>query len=336
MKSIDVYAVGNALVDYEFEVSVAELERLGISKGVMTLIEESRHDELVGELQGEKHKRACGGSAANSLIAISQLGGKAFLSCKVAQDEAGDFYTADLRQNNIQTNLANDGRDEGKTGKCLVMITPDADRTMNTFLGITADVGPAELEEKALADCQYLYIEGYLASSPSAREAVRLAKKQVSKAGGKIAVSLSDPNMIKFFRDGIAEFVDGSIDMLFCNEAEAIAFTGAKGAFQAVDALKDLSVGFAITRGAHGALVWDGDKLYEVPADPVNVVDTLGAGDMFAGAFLYGLCRGWNFRQAAELGNYAAGMVVSAFGPRLLPQYLTALRDRAKAIGKGR
>lgn len=336
MKRIDVYAIGNALVDYEFEVSVAELERLGISKSVMTLIEESRHDELVGELQGEKHKRACGGSAANSLIGLSQLGGKAFLSCKVASDEAGDFYAADLKQNNIETNLSTLGRDEGKTGKCLVMVTPDADRTMNTFLGITADVGIAELNEPSLLDSKYLYIEGYLASSPSAREAVRVAKKKVAKAGGKVAVSLSDPNMVKFFNDGLKEFVDGGVDMLFCNEAEARAFTGAKDAFGAVEALKDISCSFAITRGANGAVVFDGSQLFEVPCEPVKVVDTLGAGDMFAGAFLYALTHGWNYRSAAELGNYAAGMVVSAFGPRLLPQYLTALRDRAKVLSKAK
>jgi len=334
MSRYDVYAIGNALVDYEFEVSVAELSRLGISKGVMTLIEESRHDQLVGELQGEKHKRACGGSAANTLIGLQQLGGKSFFSCKVADDEPGDFYVQDLKANGVETNLASKPRDSGKTGKCLVMITPDADRTMNTFLGITGDVGPTELNTDALLDSGYLYIEGYLASSPSAREAVALARKEARRRDIPIALSLSDPNMVKYFADGIRAFVADGVDLLFCNEAEAIAYTGAKDVFAAAQLLRDSAVAFVVTRGGHGALAFDGDHFIEVPTEPVTVRDTLGAGDMFAGAFLYARSQAWDFRRACLLANHAAGLVVSEFGPRLADRLLPALREKAKQLAK--
>lgn len=334
MSRYDVYAIGNALVDYEFEVSVAELSRLGISKSVMTLIEEARHDELVGELQGEKHKRACGGSAANTLIALQQLGGKSFFSCKVANDEPGDFYFADLKANGVDTNLSSSVRDEGKTGKCLVMITPDADRTMNTFLGITGEVGPADLNHEALLASRYLYIEGYLASSPSAREAVAIARKEARRHGIAIALSLSDPNMVRYFGDGLRGFVGDGVDLLFCNEAEALAYTGASDVFAAAQKLRDHAVAFVITRGAHGALAFDGDHFIETPTEPVAVKDTLGAGDMFAGAFLYARCQGWDFRRASALANFASGLVVSEFGPRLASRFLPALKDRAKQLAK--
>lgn len=334
MSRYDVYAIGNALVDYEFEVSVSELNRLGIAKGVMTLIEESRHDALVGELQGEKHKRACGGSAANTLIGLQQLGGKSYFSCKVADDEAGDFYFGDLKGNGVDTSLGNRQRESGKTGKCLVMITPDADRTMNTFLGITGDVGPADLDRDALLASRMLYIEGYLASSPSAREAVAIARTEARRKGIPVALSLSDPNMVRYFGDALRGFVGDGVDLLFCNEAEAIAFTGANDAVTAAQRLRDHAMAFVMTRGAHGVLGYDGDHFHEVPTEPVKVKDTLGAGDMFAGAFLYARTQGWGFHRACQLANYAAGLVVSEFGPRLDERLLPSLRDRAKRLAK--
>lgn len=333
-KQYDVYAIGNALVDYEFEVPVSELQRLGVQKSVMTLIEESRHDQLVGELHGTKHTRACGGSAANTVIGLTQLGGRAFYSCKVADDEAGDFYFRDLCANKVDTNLALRPRESGKTGKCLVMVTPDADRTMNTFLGITGEVGVRELSADAVASSRMLYIEGYLASSPSAREAVREARRLAQKSRAGVALSLSDPNMVRYFGDGLRDLIGDGVDLLFCNEAEAIAFTGQGDVFSAAQALRQVAGTFAVTRGAHGVLVYDGGHFFEVETEPVKVVDTLGAGDMFAGAFLYGVNRGWDLRLCAQLANYCAGLVVSAFGPRLDAQYLPRVRDKVKQLAK--
>src|SRR5579871_6801850 len=170
MKQYHVYGIGNALVDIDFEVSTKTLERLNIDKGVMTLIDESTHHRLLEELDGVKHLKACGGSAGNTLYTLQQLGGKSFYSCKVGNDEAGDFFYHDLVLHGIHTNLHEDHR-EGITGKCIVLVTPDADRTMNTFLGATSNFSKSQLSETALKNAEYLYIEGYLVASPSACEA---------------------------------------------------------------------------------------------------------------------------------------------------------------------
>lgn len=160
MTKYDVYAVGNALLDIEFEVSTEILANLGIDKGVMTLLDQENQDKIVSHLAGYDQKRSCGGSAANSLIAISQFGGKAFYSCKVADDEPGKFYTQDLLDCGVATNLEHHEPESGVTGKCLVFVTPDADRTMNTFLGISGQLSEAELVSEVIKDAEYTYIEG--------------------------------------------------------------------------------------------------------------------------------------------------------------------------------
>jgi sugar/nucleoside kinase (ribokinase family) len=170
-KKYDVYGIGNALVDMEFEVSTDFLQKASIQKGLMTLVEESRQTEIISNLHGIQHKRSCGGSAANTMIAISQFGGKSFYSCKVANDETGNFYYKDLLENGVHTNLSTHHLEAGVTGKCIVLITPDADRTMNTFLGITSNFSQKELIEAHIMDSNYLYIEGYLVASPTGKEA---------------------------------------------------------------------------------------------------------------------------------------------------------------------
>ena len=148
-KKYHVYGIGNALVDMEFEVSDKFLDEAGVEKGLMTLVDKKRHVELLNTLDGYQHKRTCGGSAANTVIAVAQLGGNSFYSCKVANDETGDFYFEDLQAQGVRTNLA-DEREEGITGKCMVFVTPDADRTMNTYLGITANLSEEEIREEEL------------------------------------------------------------------------------------------------------------------------------------------------------------------------------------------
>src|SRR5262249_25036272 len=154
--------------------------KMKIDKGLMTLVDEKRQKELVEGLAGIQHKRACGGSAANTVIAVAQYGGKSFYSCKVASDETGDFYYRDLVESQVATNWG-EGRESGTTGKCLVMITPDADRTMNTFLGSTAQFSKKEIIEKELVNAEYLYVEGYLVASDSAREAAISARQTALK-----------------------------------------------------------------------------------------------------------------------------------------------------------
>lgn len=314
----DVYGIGNALVDLEYRVTDAFLQQHGINKGMMTLVEESAQQDLRQQLEQQfgPPLKASGGSATNSITALCNFGGRAFYCCKTASDTTGDFFMHDLHASGVFSNLGHE-RPAGTSGTCVVMLTPDAERTMHTFLGITADVSRHELVPEALRASHWLYIEGYLCTSPSAREAVLEARRLAREAGTRIALTFSDPAMVQFFRNELAVLLDDGVDLLFCNEAEACGYTGTSTAEAALEALKSLARQVLITLGKNGALVWDGQAATQIPAWPVAVVDTLGAGDMFAGATLYGICQSWPLERAARLGIRAAGAVVSRMGPRL-------------------
>lgn len=325
---VDVYGIGNALVDFEFEVSDEELANLKVDKGVMTLIEADRHEELLVKLTGEQHKRACGGSAANTVIAVAQLGGQSFYSCKVGNDEPGQFYRDDLAANGVKSNETNHEADAGHTGKCIVMVTPDAERTMNTYLGISSQLSPAELDADNLARAKYCYIEGYVVSSETALAAALKCREIANEKGIKTAFSLSDPNMVKFFKPGLESIIGDKVDLLFANLEEAMGFTGTDALEPALEALKKVANTFAVTLGAEGAVLFDGETLIRVDAEKVKPVDTNGAGDLFAGAFLYGITQGQSFAEAGKLAAFAAGLLVTQFGPRLTPENLARVRER--------
>lgn len=329
MAHFDVYAIGNALVDTEYRVSDDFLARHGIAKGMMTLIDETAQQGLLAALDSDVglEKRASGGSAANTIIAVAAFGGQSFYSCKVAADGAGDFYVHDLHAAGVSSNLKAD-RETGTTGTCVVMVTPDAERTMQTFLGITSDVSVNELNPDALAASRWLYIEGYLVSSDSARTAVREARRIARANGIPVAMTFSDPAMVRFFKPGLAEMLEDGVDLLFCNEEEACLWSDALTVGQALDALKTLARQVVITRGKDGALIWDGTREMTVAASPATPVDSNGAGDMFAGAYLFGLTRDWEPARAGALASKAAAAVVSQFGPRLpLDAHAALLRE---------
>ena len=333
MKKYHVYGIGNALVDLDFEVSVATLERLNIDKGLMTLIDEAKHHYLLEELDGVKHLKACGGSAANTLFTLQQMGANTYYSCKIGDDEAGDFFYRNLLSQGIHTNLHECHRD-GLTGKCIVLVTPDADRTMNTFLGATANFSKDQLSETALNSAEYLYIEGYLVASPTGREAAILARTMADERGIKTSLSLSDPNMVTYFREGLLNIIGDQVDIMFCNEDEAMLFTQTATLDLAKEELKKFCRTFVITLGARGALVYNGTESSYIPSYKTTVVDTVGAGDIFAGVFLYAITHGHDYFHAADIANYAAAKVVAKFGPRLseeeINQVTLMVSDRRK------
>ncbi len=316
MAKYDVYGIGNALVDMEYEVEPSDLEALRIEKGVMTLVDEAHQLQIMAHLAERHHQRGSGGSAANSLIAVSQFGGRAYYSCKVANDALGDFYMQDLIAGGVDTNHGVE-KDHGHTGRCVVLVTPDSDRTMCTFLGISGELSSKELDYGALRDSQWFYSEGYLVTSPAARAASIEAKRIADASGIKTAFSLSDPNMVRFFRDGLIEMIGGRVDLLFANEAEAMGMADTADLGTAVEYVKEIASEFAITRGPKGALIYDGTELIEIAAVPVEAVDTVGAGDMFAGAFLYARSNDWDHRRAGELAAAASAKLVTSLGPRI-------------------
>ncbi|GAB3110337.1 adenosine kinase [Aestuariicella hydrocarbonica] len=321
MAEYHIYGIGAALVDTEIEVNDHNLAELNIDKGVMTLVDEQRQQEIIEHLSDHlvASKRASGGSAANTIIAASYFGAKAFYSCKVANDSNGDFYLQDLNNAGV-TYHQELKRENGVTGKCLVMITPDAERTMNTFLGASESVSSRELHPDAIASSQYAYLEGYLVSSESGRAAAIDLRRQAEANGVKTALSLSDPAMVEFFHDGLKEMLGDGVDLLFCNRAEALGFTRTQTLDEAVAALKDIAKTFAITLGAEGALIVNGENAWNINPHQVEAIDTNGAGDMFAGAFIYAITHGYSCEQAGQLASRASAQVVSQFGPRLRPE----------------
>ena len=318
MKKYHVYGLGNALVDTEIEVTDRDLSDLQIEKGLMTLVDEERQHFLLDNLADHMvmSRRACGGSAANTVISLAQFGGRGYFSCKVADDDNGRFYMQDLEDNGVDHN-AEAQIAEGITGKCLVMITDDAERTMNTFLGSSIDLSPADIDAEAIADSEYLYIEGYLVTGDSARQAAIDAAAIAREAGTKIALSLSDPGIVEYFREGLEQITDGGVDLLFCNEQEALNWCQTDNIDRALEQLQDTAREFVVTRGGEGSVVFDGNHFHSAPAQPITAVDTNGAGDMFAGAYLYGITQGYNSLSAAVFANRAASAVVGQYGPRL-------------------
>ena len=327
MKKYVAYGIGAALVDTEIKVTDAELAQMNVEKGLMTLVDEARQEELLGHLQGHlvKAVHASGGSAGNSMIATAQFGGPTFMSCKVAADMDGDIYLGDLTTAGVEHCLDGE-RENGTTGKCLVLITADAERSMNTFLGISETLSPAQLDAGAIAASEYLYIEGYLVTSPTGLAAAVEARKLAQAAGVKTALSFSDPGMVEFFREGMAAIVGDGLDLIFCNEAEAMGWGETDSLEVAIEKLKRIARSFVITRGADGAITFDGNELVDIPPHQVQAVDSNGAGDMFAGAFLYAITRGENFATAGRFASLAAGNIVSRYGPRLAAEDYPALR----------
>ena len=331
MSHYDLYAIGNALVDSEYEVTEAQLQAMGVEKRHMTLIDMPRRTALMAAVQGMHSRRNGGGSAGNTVVALAQLGGKAFYSCRVADDELGAFYRDNLKANGVDSNLNHTKPPVGQTGCCMVMVTPDAERSMSTFLGATADIDHTVLHPKDIAKSKVYYMEGYLSASPTGLDAALRGRALAHAAGVKLAATLSDMSMINYCRAGLEAMLsadDGGLDYLFCNEEEATVWCGNQDLSAVCQQIGGLARVVCLTRGAKGCVVLNGNQRTDVPAAQVTAVDTNGAGDMFAGAFLYAVTQGYDLTQAGWLANEAAGQVVSQYGNRLSNEVMAGIRAR--------
>jgi sugar/nucleoside kinase (ribokinase family) len=332
MTRYDVYGLGNALLDVECEVEPEVLVELGIDKGVMTLLDEQSQNKILKHLGNCATKRTCGGSGANTIVAVSQFGGKAFYSCKVAKDEPGEYYLNDLLACGVDTNLNSHPPELGITGKCLVFVTPDADRTMNTFLGISSGLSDIELVPEAIANSTYTYIEGYLVTGETSKQAAITARELAISAGQKVALTLSDQNMAKFFKQGLLDMIGSGVDLLFANESEAFEMADTQDLTHAIEYLKTISKNFALTLGAKGSLIFDGTNLIEIAPFPVKAIDTVGAGDIYAGGVLYGITNGMDWSTAGRLGSLASAKLVTIPGARMATIDLQSLLKEVKEI----
>jgi sugar/nucleoside kinase (ribokinase family) len=257
------------------------------------------------------------------------FGSTAFFSGKVASDEVGEFFVKDLNQSGVDFHQVDPSN--GVTGKCLVMVTPDAERTMNTNLGASLELTYREVDEDALSNSEWLYIEGYVVTDDQRTAVARDAMNFAKENGVKTSLSLSDPFIVEVFSDNIKAIIgEDGLDLIFCNGDEARSFTGTHTVEAAAEGLKKYAKTFVITRGPGGSLVFDGSDLIHTDGVLASAVDTNGAGDMFAGAFLHALCIGKDFAWAASFANAASSRVVSQFGPRIKPIEYISLKQQFK------
>lgn len=328
---IDLLAIGNAIVDVlaqtDDDFIAAQKASHGMEKGAMTLIDEARATSLYAAMPAGIE--SSGGSAGNTIAGFASFGGKGAYIGKVAKDQLGEVFSHDLKAMGVhfETKPLEGG---APTARCLVLVTPDGQRTMNTFLGACVTLSPDDIDPAVVQSARITYMEGYLFDPPLAKEAFRVASELAHKAGRKVALSLSDSFCVNRYRAEFQSFVEDHVDILFANEDEAKALYETDSFEAAVEALKGKCEVIAITRSEKGSVILAGDKLIEVPAEAgVKVVDTTGAGDQYAAGFLYGYTQGMNLEMCGRLGSMAAAEVISHMGPRPAVDYADFLKKAA-------
>ena len=333
-----IIGIGNALVDSEFVLTDAQLAHTGLTKANMTLASHDEQADLIQSLKTQQisaSKLASGGSSANSIFVMASLGSQTFYACRVADDEMGHFYLDDLNKVGVKTSQKSIAKD-GVTGSCMVLVTPDAERSMQTHLGTSAEISENEIDFSQLDDADWLYIEGYLSMTSSVQSAIIELKNQAKQKNVKVAVSFADPAVIKFGRDGLETMLNGGVDVVFCNCEEAMLYTGETTHQTASQALLKVAKMAVVTNGANGTMICyqdgfvnekhESNQLHIATPAVEKVLDTNGAGDNFAGAFLHAFADGQDLASCGKLASKVASQVIQQFGARLtVEQYKSLL-----------
>ncbi|MGA2298585.1 MAG: adenosine kinase [FCB group bacterium] len=313
-KDIDLCGLGNALVDLQIEISDDVIASLETNKGEMRLVDSISQKKIIESLSHLKTHKSSGGSAANTIIAFSQFGGKAAYLTSLGDDEFGLFYSNEFLELGI--NLEASKHKTEPTGTCLVLITPDAERTMLTSLGASALFDVNNILEESIARSKWIYIEGYTFSQDTSTDAVFKAIEFAKSHDTKISLTFSDVFIINLFKKNLAKVVAAS-DLLFCNDSEAMSYTGKGDVNEAFLELGEQCPNVVLTCGAKGSMVKWNNEHFSIPSYKTKSIDTTGAGDMYAGAFLYGMLYSGSIEKAGNLASYAASRIVSQFGARL-------------------
>ena len=313
-RRLDVVGIGNAIVDVLAHAEDVFLRTHALQKGAMTLIEaadaEALYDSMGPGLE------CSGGSAANTMAGIASLGGKAAFVGKVRDDQLGLIFRHDIRAAGVEFE-STPALDGPATARCLILVTPDAQRTMNTYLGACVELSPADIDDQALAETDVTYLEGYLWDKPAAKEAFLKAMQTTHAAGGKVSLTLSDTFCVLRHRDEFRELVDGQVDILFANEQEIKALYDVDSFDAAMQKVRGRCEVVALTRSDKGSVILGGDEVHVIDCEAVDcVVDTTGAGDLYAAGFLYGYTRGRNLHDCGRIAGIAAAEVISHMGAR--------------------
>ncbi|MCS6831031.1 MAG: adenosine kinase [Armatimonadota bacterium] len=310
----DVFGMCNALVDVQVRVDEKMLSELGLQKGGMFLIDEAQRGFLVKHLAHSVVHSEAGGSGANTMIGVALLGGRACYTSKVADDEHGAIYRRSLSDKGVKPNLAIGG---DSTGVSFILLTPDAQRTMCTYLGASQQLRPDEVNVDDLRQSRYLYITGYLWDTESQKQAVLHAMQEANKAGVRVAFSLSDLFCVRRHKNDFQQLLEQHVDVLIGNASEAQELSGTDNPHHAVRLLADYCEIAVVTMDSRGALIQARNTVHEIPAFRVEAIDATGAGDMYAAGLLYGLCAGLPLDAAGKLAAYTAAQVVTKMGARL-------------------
>ncbi len=310
----DVYGVGNSLVDIQARIDDALLGRLEFPKGIMTLVDEPTQCRVLGALHGARLNRCAGGSAANTIAGVADFGGQAAYCGKLGSDELGGVWLQDMRDLGVSIVTP---QADGQTGTCVCLITEDAQRTMLTHLGLSATLGPDDIDEASIQQSKYVYIEGYLFAGDSTKAAALKAIELAKKHGVKVAFTVSDPFLINFHRDLFWKLIEGPVDLLFCNLEEARSLTGKTDPIDCAHEIHKHAANVALTLGPDGSLLMHDGQAYPVEGVKVSAIDTTGAGDMYAAGILYGITNGLSWPQAGHLASHASARLVAQMGARL-------------------
>ena len=323
-KSYKVVGIGNAIIDILAYVDDEFLKKNNIKKGVMNLISSDRSKEL---LKGIKiSKKVAGGSAANTIVGLSQLGLDTSYIGKVNNDLLGEFFINELNKNHVTFNNLNKIIFNNlATGHCIVLVTPDGERTMNTYLGITEFLSKDDLDIDILNNSEWIYLEGYRYDGVDSQLAFELAINETKTNGGKIALSLSDPFCVDRHRKKFLDIIENGIDLIFCNEKELMSLTEELNLNSALKKCTEYSCEVVCTVAEKGVMIKKEDSWINVPTDRVKIVDTTGAGDLFATGYLYGILNGHDPERSAFFANQCAGQVIQILGCRLDSQKLSDL-----------
>ena len=323
-KSFQVVGIGNAIIDILAYVSDDFLVKNQIKKGVMNLINSERSNELFRKIS--IIKKVAGGSAANTIVGLSQLGIKTSYFGKVYNDEFGEFFTDDLNSNKVEYNVSDKFNSSNfSTGHCIVLVTPDGERTMNTYLGVTEFLSKDDLNLNILQNCRWLYLEGYRYDGLDSQKAFEMAIDHSKKGGGKVALSLSDPFCVKRHRTKFVNIINNGVDLVFCNENELISLTEQSDLYAALKSSNDFPCKIICTVAERGVYIKYKGSWMNIPTNNVKIKDTTGAGDLFATGFLYGMLGGNEDPVSCEFANKCAGEVIRTLGCRLDKQHLLGL-----------
>lgn len=328
---LDVVALGNAMVDVLAHVSNdfldQQVQNHGVIRGGMSLIDEVRAVELYAEMTGGMEMS--GGSAGNTIAGLASFGGNGAYIGKVAEDVLGNVFRKDMKDLGVtyETQPIVIG---AKTGRCLVLVAPDGERTMNTYLGAGLHLSADDIDADLIAKASITYLEGYMFDPPHAKDAFRVASEIAHSAGRKISLTLSDAFCVERHRDDFKSFVEQSTDILFANENEIMSLYQTSSFEEAIQAVSEKCELAVITRSEKGSVIVSGTDRIAIAAEQVSaVVDTTGAGDQYAAGFLYGLSRGMKLETCGRLGSFAAAEVISHMGPRPLVPYSTFVKKAA-------